>query len=490
MSGYNDEVVALSPAEKSEWINKLHDVSEQFLPATCYQGGDNSNKRVYVVSFDGTWNDRDNVTPGGIPTIPAQLEKELSSHYDGKHMAGHYYPGVGTQTSPLMANIDGATGRGAENIAEKAFSDYQKQAAEWHKEDPNAPIVVMVMGFSRGAASARHFMNLVDDRGIPSDGGKEIEHGDMFHPRQMHYDSYLAAPGSVHTTALLYDTVATGQEHNLNLGIPPSTDFVVHYTAADEQRITFPLTPISQPDFDPNHLRTLETSLPGAHSDIGGGYPDGVDKLSKWLGEVTLDKLGLPMKDPGPPPLDALDEGRHDSTWSVDKVALPIKEELFGPARLVERVPNEAMTPAETAAMEHHNEILKAAAMENGIGVTKYTVQLQGDGNGVVTLRSSHPNSVSLDGQTHDVSIEGQPAHQLTPAQVKTLLDGKDVTLQFDAGHALVGANDKLAPQNSVEPADQGQKADVQKAEGQKQDPQQPAPKQPSRETAGADMTM
>lgn len=136
-------------------------------------------------------------------------------------------------------------------------------------------LILDVFGFSRGAATARHFVNEVRD-GVSGALGKAFQ------------KQGIAWPNAVTIRFLgLFDTVAAVVDvlggdfsaHNTNNGevrVDIAADAVqraVHLTARDEWRYNFSLNSLRGPDGSlPGHFN--EWVLPGAHSDIGGGYPD------------------------------------------------------------------------------------------------------------------------------------------------------------------------------------------------------------------------
>ena len=443
------KTIPLTNEQKQEWVTALNQVNDAPIPAVSGDASTCANTKVYVVSFDGTWNDRDAVPQGEVPTIPAQLEKELSAHY-GPSLQGHYYPGVGTREDQMQAMADGMTGNGAELKAEQAFTDYTAQAKAWIKQDPSVNIEVVVMGFSRGAASARHFMNLVDERGVPADEGRwewdSSSYGRMHIPGAEHRDydgNYLRSPGSVHTSALLYDTVATGQENNLKLGIPASTDYVVHLTSKDEQRLTFALTTVEGAQFDTNHLRSLEMSLPGVHSDLGGGYPGGVDVLSKYAGEEVLKKFGLPVS-PGAPPLAALNDGMHDSRWAVDYAITPLKEAIH-PDRPIRTVPD---SPGEDFKILAENQIHVQPVPAELSGTHSYIVELYGEPAGDVGLHTNYPDQVQVNLDTGEIRIHNDIVHTLSKQDIENLEAGKELAFAFGQDVQHTHAMTPCAPQH------------------------------------------
>ena len=93
---------------------------------------------------------------------------------------------------------------------------------------------------------------------------------------------------------LLYDSVVTGQEDELDLGIPQGV-VAVHFTADHDNRINFDSASIVDPSYR-NDPGILEVGLPGAHSNIGGSYDyDGLSARTLALGHELLSMMGVPI---------------------------------------------------------------------------------------------------------------------------------------------------------------------------------------------------
>ncbi len=207
-----------------------------------------------LYAFDGTWNDRDKMKR---PTNVAKLV----SIYDG---LVHYEKGVGTDW--YTKHVGGATGAGGKNRIE---SMYEKLVEFYNTPDPTGENQqIDIIGFSRGAALARAFVNYINEKGgvvlLGADG----------------LPSGVVCPVEIRFLGL-FDTVGSfglaGNRVNIgyDLSIPSNVRTVRHAIAADEERGTFPLSSVLS---GPDALKTrriVEHSFRGAHSDIGGGYEDG-----------------------------------------------------------------------------------------------------------------------------------------------------------------------------------------------------------------------
>ncbi|MEV3818812.1 DUF2235 domain-containing protein [Aeromonas salmonicida] len=132
-----------------------------------------------------------------------------------------------------------------------------------------------VFGFSRGAAAARHFVNVIDQKAdhplvqaIANSPDIRLKAG---------FD--WASRDDVRFTFVgLFDTVVSSYNRSVNVQLKADcAERVVHLTAQDEVRKYFPLSRITEDKAGTNiPLHFTELALPGAHSDIGGGY------YSRW----------------------------------------------------------------------------------------------------------------------------------------------------------------------------------------------------------------
>lgn len=257
----------------------------------------NSPVKIYKVAFDGTLNDR--------ARIPSDERETLVARIATLVQADNYYPGAGMQDSNIDY-ADAATGRSGTAIAADAENKFYAQAKIWLKQDPDTYIRVFVTGFSRGAATARHFINMVSKQWTQ-----------YFYPDSKNPRFY----------ALLYDTVATGQQDRLILNIPQSVDYLVHFVATDETRNWF-FVPTIDEDKTPLPLgaqfspiqRINTIYLPGSHSDIGASYSRGIGDSYITLTEQFLFMMGLVQTNCWEAASDPLLAGKHDSRGMLDVI--------------------------------------------------------------------------------------------------------------------------------------------------------------------------
>ncbi|MGF6268164.1 type VI secretion system Hcp family effector [Lelliottia nimipressuralis] len=151
-----------------------------------------------------------------------------------------------------------------------------------------------IFGFSRGAAAARHFANRIqtEDRDIIN----AIRYG-------MNDVEYAGAPAGKTRFIGIFDTVAaidtpqnglnphTAKTGDVNIVLRPGVaEKVFHITAQHECRFNFALNSV-QPAWP-------ELVLPGAHSDIGGGYlPATWENIYLTRPEAVTVPLDTPLAD-------------------------------------------------------------------------------------------------------------------------------------------------------------------------------------------------
>lgn len=358
------EIVHLTPKQR----NSLHDALSWPMtpPGFAQTGTVNPKMRVFVVHFDGTQNDKDSVPEGSVATLVADSHDAMPT---GAHIASTYHAGVGTRTRPLRGLVQSMMGMGAEARAEAAYVELCDQVREWKKEDADCLVHVHVVGFSRGAGTGLHFMNLVHERGVQT----------------VWHDAHLG-PGEVKTSAVLMDTVTTGNS-DLKLALPDSNVATLHITAGGEERRFFPLTTlkgVGSPDeislvanLNDNgagpspavmgYQRLNEVCLEGArHSDVGGSYREGgIRNVSAYLMCEFQRNLGLPVHARKPTFEEVEHMHANDSRFLVNKMIDPF-------------LSKEALTNAREAAMRV--SVSKGARTWDGDAAIKCTMETEHGG--------------------------------------------------------------------------------------------------------------
>jgi uncharacterized protein (DUF2235 family) len=239
---------------------------------------DSSLKNTYTSDQDGS-----NSSYGNDNTNVDRLEKAYLRD-NSCHYYSVYVEGIGTKNPDK--NDDGTLdyygdftrgqgyGTGETGLFEKVQKSCFDISRRLKKENEVSinTLCFDVFGFSRGATAARIFINELNKKKVANDKNsydfgylgkafKELE--------------YKNKPNRIKIRLLgLYDTVSSYGNNvfddvdsdKIPLKIP-KVGFTVHLTAEDEHRENFPLTNIASAG-----ANGIELSLPGVHSDIGGGY--------------------------------------------------------------------------------------------------------------------------------------------------------------------------------------------------------------------------
>ncbi len=255
---------------------------------------DPSLKNSYVSDEDGS-----NTSFGNDHTNVDKLEKAYPKE---SHYFSIYVEGIGTKNPKI--NKDGslsyygdftrgqARGTGETGLFEKVEKGCFDIVRKLKKEGELniSTLYIDAFGFSRGAAAARIFVNeLYKTKNSKDDDSYNMGYlGKAFKELD-----YKIKPIRIKIRFLgLYDTVSSyiGSVYDditvdkVPLHIPVVA-FTVHLTAEDEHREMFPLTNIASAS------PSKELSLPGVHSDIGGGYKKGE------LEEVILSESSKRLKE-------------------------------------------------------------------------------------------------------------------------------------------------------------------------------------------------
>lgn len=415
----SDGRIALTIREMNQWLDKSSQLDTQPVQLVL---APKPSPPVFVALFDGTWNDRDDKSSPTtvVGHLSFDLEKMNATVNDLKIK---YYPGVGTRTSWVRHLWQGITGSGAKERAEEALRDLQ----EFSARGGNTPHIYAI-GFSRGAASARHFLNLVDEmlNAIPADN-ENLNRSRSF--------------------ALLFDTVATGQINNLKLTIPSSTASVFHFVATRERRLSFPVVNLQPAGANSVQGQDIiEVELPAAHSDLGGGYGRGLEKLAYVMARGLLERQGFEFPKQ---PLDeqaVLNMGRHNSDWPGTKLANAVLSLAHPPQRLrvdpTDSAKSTPLTDPSFALLEQSARQIEAAKLElsrteeasrsgklpafDGI-----SIQLQKQGSELV-LTTNCPRSVAFDRRSRWLLFNGQRYKQITEDAIHQAENGYGIVLIVD----------------------------------------------------------
>jgi hypothetical protein len=186
-----------------------------------------------------------------------------------------YIEGIGTENDAGDALLGSAIGTGSTGIPLRVLKGIRligtriSKILERRQDAYIEKITIDVFGFSRGAAAARYFVSFLHDSmplhqrfGTPK-AKVEIKFAGVF------------------DTVSSFSAGSFNNVKTLRLAMANNVTKVVHLAAGDEYRNNFSLTDITS-----SIGNGYELTLPGAHSDIGGGYA-AVEEESR---EVRLDE--------------------------------------------------------------------------------------------------------------------------------------------------------------------------------------------------------
>jgi hypothetical protein len=258
--------------------------------------------------FDGTENNYFN-TKAAPEVVKEQAKKagNSSSSYtndlsnvarmweairDTTELNAVYIDGIGTARGKDDDTVGLALGKGETGVRTRAEGAFQKLEEVFTKNlgDQDLPplLHINVYGFSRGAAAARYFVHLVKTQG-----------GQRFKGKLKDVHTHVNFVGLFDTVSsvILLELQSNVESLHLNFG-KDYAHKVFHIMAQDEYRRNFAVTTVA------SAVKLgvgYEIAIPGAHSDVGGGYVDGATEkrlLDDWhteqFGDGPLHKL------PGP----------------------------------------------------------------------------------------------------------------------------------------------------------------------------------------------
>ncbi|MCU0763829.1 MAG: DUF2235 domain-containing protein [Hydrogenophaga sp.] len=228
------------------------------------------------------------------------------------HIGVGYVVGPGTQDNAVIRTNDLATGASFTARVEEGYKQFIDQSAQWLRENPNADISLMAVGFSRGAEQAAALTRLVHERGIHDPDGALYTRNSAGEITHVHYTRPpLVPPGQVAQSVLLFDPVGTGEPERHDRRLASSVLGGMQISARDEKRDPFPSTNVIPPGLSEDG-RFLNTEVAGAHSNIGGSYAQ--NGLSNRSFNLAADYINATA---GGEPLLARRHAQRDPTLDV-----------------------------------------------------------------------------------------------------------------------------------------------------------------------------
>ncbi|HEU4590059.1 MAG TPA: DUF2235 domain-containing protein [Steroidobacteraceae bacterium] len=216
-----------------------------------------------LYAFDGTWNSEKDAGRYDLNTNVVRF-KDL---YAGPKF---FYQGVGTRHGLVGKIVGGAFGVGGHERIAEAKRDLARQLASGDRD-------IDIVGFSRGAALAVHFANVIGD-GLASNGVRETPP-----VRFLGVFDIVAAFGIPVDLGFSFNRINLGYK----LGLAKGVQYCYHALALDESRKAF----------RPTRVRGgCEVWFRGVHSDVGGGNDNHAlnDISLRWMLHKAI-ATGLPM---------------------------------------------------------------------------------------------------------------------------------------------------------------------------------------------------
>ena len=144
-----------------------------------------------LYAFDGTWNEDEE-----IPSKDSNVVR-FRDAYLGDHKK--YVAGVGTRFGFLGRVIGGLFGAGGRT---RTYEMYQALKQNWKNGDH----VIDIVGFSRGAALAVNFANVINEKGVRAADGNTIKLEGGIHllgpATRCRIPGWLRSPGRILLAAL------------------------------------------------------------------------------------------------------------------------------------------------------------------------------------------------------------------------------------------------------------------------------------------------
>ncbi|MBD8123129.1 type VI secretion system tip protein VgrG [Pseudomonas lutea] len=288
-TGNNQSNAAATEQCRRQDLNSFTAEELESIAATCEQYG--------FGEFDGSgFNSAPDNSYGNAPSNVAHLydlyPDNTATPLSEDAEIGYvrvYVEGIGTRSGGADATLIGqGLGQGETGVVARVRQTpdmLSKQLGFFQQKNPGITIRNLefdLFGFSRGAAAARHCANevLKPSRGLFSEllaGGSA---GLLKHVNSVS-DVCINLIGLFDTVAAISDPLhgdfspGNDVDRGVNLYLPPDcARQVIQLHALDEYRADYSLKAV--------HSTHLQIGLPGAHSDIGGGYlPRAREKL--WM---------------------------------------------------------------------------------------------------------------------------------------------------------------------------------------------------------------
>jgi uncharacterized Zn-binding protein involved in type VI secretion len=278
-TGNNLANAAVTEQCRDDDLQQLGERTLQEVIDYCQRHGfsDSNDDGYFTEAPDGSYGN----APSNVARLYGLYRDDSFQTLDANVREGFlkvYLDGIGTSSGEADSLYGQITGRGDTGIlarVKQSPETVKEQLSLFQGSNPDLQIDTLefdIFGFSRGAAAARHFANelLKPGGGVLAGTLRPGQYGlvDNFDWAAHARINFI---GLFDTVAAVIDPLkgdydpANHLNPGINLYLPPGcARKVLQLTARDEKRWNFALNRVA-----PDHQ---EICLPGAHSDIGGGY--------------------------------------------------------------------------------------------------------------------------------------------------------------------------------------------------------------------------
>jgi len=224
-----------------------------------------------LYAFDGTWNSA--VVDDGLDEAN---DTNVVHFYDAYGGPKWYISGPGTRLGKLGKAVGGVAGAGARERLEESYKQLRRSFEAGDR-------TIDIVGFSRGAAIALDFANLIRDRGV-IDVETEQVIADNVPIRFLGLWDVVGSFG-IPIGERVFQKINLGHK----LSVPDNVEYAFHAISLDDRRQSFRVT---------RQLNAYEVWFRGVHSDVGGGNGNaGLSCIAlRWMLSKAK-AAGLPIDD-------------------------------------------------------------------------------------------------------------------------------------------------------------------------------------------------
>ena len=224
-----------------------------------------------LYAFDGTWNSA--VVDDGIED---ENDTNVVHFYEVYGGPKWYVSGPGTRLGKLGKVVGGFIGAGARERLEEAYKKLRKNFEAGDR-------TIDIVGFSRGAAIALDFANLIHDRGVIHEKTEQVIADNV----PIRFVGLWDVVGSfgIPIGERVFQKINLGHK----LSVPDNVEYAFHAISLDDRRQSFRVT---------RQVNAYEVWFRGVHSDVGGGNGNaGLSCIAlRWMLSKAK-AAGLPIDD-------------------------------------------------------------------------------------------------------------------------------------------------------------------------------------------------